>query len=234
MREAVQARAADWVLPLDADEFLRVESREALERALENAPTDRPAFLHPQSYIPTPADDPSELNPVARIRHRRAREVSQLGKVAVPAQLAADPSLMLDQGNHFVVGDDNQRLPAEETGGITIAHYPVRSAAQLARKVFGGWLAERARFDRRPNGAFQWKRTFDELAEGWEISPERLKQLALGYTMRTPDDDPEPHVVEDPFPFQFELRYTGPLTVTPLAVLARTAEALVEELRGQT
>ena len=144
MREAVHARAADWVLPLDADEFLRVESREALERALENAPTDRPAFLHPQSYIPTPADDPSEQNPVARIRHRRAREVSQLGKVAVPAQVAADPSLMLDQGNHFVVGDDNQRLPAEETAGSRSPTTPsARLPSSRARCSAAGSPSER-------------------------------------------------------------------------------------------
>lgn len=232
MREAVTERGADWVLPLDADEFLRIESRDALVLALETVPTSTPAFLRPQSYVPTPADDPGEQNPVVRIRHRRARETSTLGKVAVPAVLAADPTLALAQGNHFVLGDDAQPLPAADAHALTIAHYPVRSAAQLARKAFGGWLAELARVERRPGGAFQWKRTFDELAEGWEISPERLQELALAYSLRDPGDDPQPDLVEDPFPLHIELRYTESLTASPLAVLARTAEALVEELRG--
>jgi hypothetical protein len=233
MRAAVLESAAGWVLPLDADELLRVGSREELEGLLGQLPGDRPAFIRPQSYVPTPADDPAEQNPYVRIRHRRAREVSRLGKVAVPARLAADPALTLAQGSHFVLGQDGQPLEPGDGAGLSIAHYPVRSPAQLARKAFGGWLAELARSERGPRDAFQWKRAFDELADGWEISPERLQELALAYTLKEPREDPAPGLVEDPFPLRVELRYTAPLTTSPLAVLARTAETLVEDLRGR-
>src|SRR5438105_5972075 len=59
---------ADFVFPLDADEFLRPFSEEELR-------SDKPIHLDWQTFLPDEKDDETEPNPILRLRHR-ARELS--------------------------------------------------------------------------------------------------------------------------------------------------------------
>src|SRR5207249_822971 len=129
---AMALHHADWVLPVDADEFLIDADLKSLLAA--DAAPDRPFGLLWRSYVPDPRDDPGELNPVQRIRHRLAREARPCAKVAVPAALAKRHDLILDQGSHQITGPNGPVAPVFGTSGH-LAHFPGRTPDQFAAKV---------------------------------------------------------------------------------------------------
>jgi Glycosyl transferase family 2 len=229
MREASREHGADWILALDVDEFLVPAERSELEAALASIPRESPAQISQRAYIPTPEDDPAVLNPLERITHRRHTEPTAWWKVVVPGSFAADERYSLTQGNH-ALRNSGEPLAASPLEGFSLAHFPLRSPDQAARKILAGWLSHLARADRQPDQAFQWRRLFNELAEGKRLSPSELERAALAYSLRDPADDPSPVLVADPVPVSYEVPYTQSLTRTPIEILARTAEALVEEL----
>ena len=227
MREAATAGGADWVLPLDADEFL-VGSGTKAQDALAALPAERPHAVDMLPYVPTSEDPPDELNVLRRIRHRRELEQDTwTRKVLVPGRWAGDSRYALMQGNHVLI-EGMKVVPAAPTDQLALAHFPVRSADQVARKVLGGWPAHVARPDRDPAGAFQWKRAFDLVVAGDPLGAGELEALAYDYPTREPDERQE--LIFDPVPADFELRYRARREPTPLELLAGTAVQLAEEL----
>jgi hypothetical protein len=97
--------------------------------------------------------------------------------------------------------------------------------------VLGGWPAHLARPDRHPDGAWHWKRAFETVAGGAELTDREFHALALDYAAR--EAGTAARLVLDPVPATFELRYPVPREPTPLELLAETAVGLAEEL-GET
>jgi hypothetical protein len=128
-RLAAEAHAADWILPLDADELLEGPGRPQLEAALRQAGPAQPVTLPLLDYCPTPEDNPAESNPVLRLRHCRS-SVSPTRKVFVPRALALDRTVAAGKGSHALqrAGTtlDDQPLPE----GWHLAHLAARSPAQ--------------------------------------------------------------------------------------------------------
>lgn len=119
-------RGADWVIPMDADEFwfasestlgqyLRSTSADLLEAEMFN--------LFPTQANPTPSGLDAEL------RFDHARHI--LGKTA----LRTHPLAWLSMGNHHGL------RPGLTAGGLYIAHLPWRSEEQFVRKVRQGAAA---------------------------------------------------------------------------------------------
>jgi len=155
---------ADWVLPLDCDEFLGGVDRTGLEEIL--AATTTPALVPWRTYVPDPGDAPTESNPVRRIRHRLRTEGHQWHKVLVPAPLIARASLR--PGSHDVVfaGDDGRRTQLD--GKVALCHYPIRSPEQWAAKVAVGNLQHLARGSDRLGLGFHYLDPFRRLVEDWD------------------------------------------------------------------
>jgi hypothetical protein len=229
MREAAANGGADWILPLDADEFLVVPEG-SVRDALAALPGDRTSGVDMRFYVPTPDDPPDEPNVLRRLTYRRELEGGVwTRKVVVPAQCARDSRFTMAQGNHCLQdGSTAQFIPAPPTERLALAHFPVRSAKQLARKVLGGWPAHVARPDRPRSGAFQWRRAFEAITAGRRLTEEQARELARDYALHEPDGDAQ--LVHDPLSVSFELRYPVPAEPEPLQVLAETALSLAEEL----
>jgi hypothetical protein len=229
MREAATVGGADWVVPLDADEFLIAPGAE-VPGVLAGLPPERPHAVDMRPYVPTPDDPQEEANVLRRIQHRRQLENDDwTRKVVVPGRWARNSRFSLAQGSHLLVdARSGEFVPAAFTDQLALAHFPVRSADQLARKVLGGWPAHVARPDRAPRGAFQWKRAFDIVIAGRPLGARELEALAFDYPTREPEGRRE--LVLDPVPAHFELRYEVPREPTPLELLAGTAVQLAEEL----
>ena len=229
MREAATVGGADWVVPLDADEFLIAPDSEVRE-VVGGLPRDRPCAVGMRVYVPTPDDQHDEPNVLRRIRRRREPGGGRwTRKVLVPAACARDTGLSLAQGSHGLVPPGTREfVPSGCTDRLALAHFPIRSAAQVARKVLGGWPAHVARPDRPPNGAPQWKRAFDAVVAGRALTARELELLALEYPEAVPE---ERHVlIFDPVPAHFELRHPVSDGPTPLEVLAETTVRVAEEL----
>ena len=133
IRHAVRELDADWVLPLDADEFVQAESPAAFRRFFAERPPAAPHVRLPLvNFGPHPADHRAESNPVARLRHKVRRV--DTGKAAVPRHLIEPAGFAMSTGNHDV-SIDNVVLPFDPTPGMWLAHYPIRSGWQAALKV---------------------------------------------------------------------------------------------------
>lgn len=133
IRLAVKEHGADWVLPLDADEFVQAASPVAFREFLSNRPA---TALHPRfplvNFGPHPTDDRAEPNPLLRLRHKVRR--LDTGKVAIPRRLIETPDFAVGTGNHDV-SVAGKVLPFEEVSSCWLAHFPIRSGWQAAMKV---------------------------------------------------------------------------------------------------
>lgn len=137
--------AGDWIFILDADEFISVDSPGALSRSLPVGSSLEPIALPWKTYIPLPTDDPSEANPAVRIKHRRCSEEAQSkttpsSKVAFSAALAHNDWFRIDHGAHHIYTPSGP-IPGTPIAGVFLAHFPVRSPAQLKNKILTSFWA---------------------------------------------------------------------------------------------
>jgi hypothetical protein len=232
-REALSRGGADFVLALDADEFLKVESREALERALAGIPHGLHATIGWQTYVPD-AFDQARFGP-GHLWWRRTPKQRGLRKVIVSPALIDHPVHMIASGNHFVIGATGSALPharlREEA--VALAHCPVRSRWQLEAKVIIGWLATLAEDPDRLHLAPHWRRLYRRLRDGEIFDEERLREIAANYGIPQKDWRPASalDLVEDPVHVDAEQRYFREEMRNPLPLLLRFTEALVSEER---
>lgn len=135
-RLAVRELSADWIVPLDADEFLCGPDRQTLEADLAASMPGHSRSLTLLNYLYTDADDRAEPNPVLRLRHCEPQR-SPTRKVMVSAALALDESVTAIMGSHALVRG-GQKLPDQPLNeAFHLAHYPLRSPEhQLLRIVF--------------------------------------------------------------------------------------------------
>ena len=134
-------QAADWVLPLDADEILVVRDREHLEAELAAA-DGQPLALPLLNYCATQGDDESLTNPLRRIQYRAAANTTV--KLCLPRTLVWDERLVVGKGNHAVIFD-GRALPARRADGVALAHFALRSPAQQAVRIVTGELQKLSR-----------------------------------------------------------------------------------------
>jgi hypothetical protein len=237
MKKAVLDFGADWILPLDADEFLTSGGNGCIREVLEHLPQDKIVKVPWRTYIPLPSDNFQEPNTLVRIQHHRRTERQKLRKILIPRALAKQSKGMIAAGNHgFVkkVFGRQKQFPYVDTDTLVHAHFPVRSPQQIAIKVFVGWLTILVKPNKEPTEGFHLKLIYDSIKNGGQISPEDLTSMALGYatasganTLTRKDLVHKPLMPETG---DLTLRYTDTLTTNPLSILAQMAEEFAEAL----
>lgn len=130
---------ADFVLLLDADEFLSAPDRPALEAMLEAIPPGGVGLMPWRTFVLRPgeaaraAEDPPRL-----IRWRRAEERPVFRKAVLRLDRAHRPELRVEQGNHGVTAASGEAPPAVDLDGLPLLHVPVRSHGQIVAQGRGG------------------------------------------------------------------------------------------------
>jgi hypothetical protein len=237
-REAWTAIEPDFVFPLDADEFIVPDDRATIEAALKLLPADAPAGrIRLRTYLPTAEDAADEANPLRRIRYR-PREDSGTDKIVLTRAFAADPALVLDHGNHGLlrIGARADQLRVPRLKQLALAHYPVRSAAQVTNKTVIGYLAHLAAGRPRPEElrlATHWRRCYEEMVLEGATDGMTEAQLMAWFHGR---HNVVPHAAAllcDPTPAPDALRYAHLAHNDAYATLARFAEALIRSRPGK-
>jgi hypothetical protein len=195
-RLAVADHGADWVLPLDADEFLVAPDRAALESALGDPGATTPVTLPLANYYPTEQDDTSAASPVLRLQHRAALSNASR-KLIVPRALAADAGVAAGKGSHVLYRGEaalpDRPLPA----GCHLAHFALRSLGQQVLRVVTAELQKLGRGQAHAGLDVHYRLGFQLLAE----HPDRFEHMLVS---RARD------LTRDPVPYRGEpLRYTG-------------------------
>jgi len=237
-RQAHAALPCDFVFPLDADEFIVPAERGTIDAALAALPLEAPAArVRLRTFVPTADDPPAEPNPLRRIRYRLNDEPKVDKAVLTPAFLA-DPMLVLDHGNHGLlrIGAPARQLRVPPLRDIALAHYPVRSPAQVADKTVIGYLAHLA--SGRPEAeerrlATHWRRCYEEMVLQ-EATRGMDERETMAWFHNRPGLEARPgEFVCDPTPAPDPLRYGHLVRNDAYATLARFAEHLIRKRPGQ-
>jgi len=192
MHEVASIYNPDWILPLDADEFLC--SSIDFSNALRATPSDTVSLLPWKTYIPTPEDDQLESDIRLRMTHRRAEEQKQYYKVLIPGALALQATLPL--GSHQLFYTDTQMpMPSTPHTDVWLAHFPVRSEQQLRSKIINGWEAYSHNPNKKPGQNFHWEQLYDRCKNPEKIDIAELHAIALQYALN-PGDIPSPYILD--------------------------------------
>jgi hypothetical protein len=236
-RQAQAALPSDFMFLIDADEFIVPADRATIESALAAVPSEPPAArIRLRTFVAT-ADDPAdEPHPLRRIRYR-VRDEPRVDKIVLTRAFAADPSLVLDHGNHGLkrIGAKPVQFAFPPLSGIALAHYPVRSANQVTNKTIIGYLAHIASGRPEPEEqriATHWRRCYEDLVGG---ATRGLTEPSLidRFHGRPSIDARAGEFVCDPTPALDELRYTDLVRNDPYVTLARFAEHLIRKRPGK-
>jgi SAM-dependent methyltransferase len=220
---------ADFVLLLDADEFISSPDRQALERSLRAIPRDGVGSIPWRTFVMTPNETGRQTEDPPRSLHfRRAMELPQYGKAVLRLDGAYRPDLHINQGNHSVRAASGAPLPLTWLKDIQLMHFPVRSREQLAGKSVVGWMAYLARNPgaRRDILGTQWRDAFDRVAATGAsgLSDNDLCEMSLHYAQSRSATDWQKDAVEEKPPCDYARRYSTGKFADPIALIARSWE----------
>jgi Glycosyl transferase family 2 len=218
---AVGRFGADWVLCLDADEFIDAESPLHFRRSLSLL--DGPVAIEWRTYVPHREDDGTEINPVLRIRHRLASEVYQRCKVIVPGSIAGRADIHLGQGNHEVFAGETA-LVMTTFRGTTLAHFPLRGPEHFAWKVALRALQYAAMYEKDAGWGWELTQYWQTLKDDPQSVLDTYQEAALKYCVPAGVACEGNPLVESPFSYR-----GGPLSAT---VRENVSGLLVRRLLG--
>ena len=216
--DAALARfSPDWIIPLDADEFIDAGDRNELESRLASCHSSH-VLVPWLNHGPSPFDDVDEVHPLRRIRQRysfkppKPNENPWVWKLMLNCALYG-PYLdryELEKGSHRIVfrgTKDPSKQPAVTMDRIGLRHYPVRSYDQLALKVGIGEIQKGSSSTGREQAGFHWAPMLRGLLGGGH-DIDLLQSACREYldTGRlTAEQTAEVPLITDPFPAHGDL-----------------------------
>jgi hypothetical protein len=236
-RSAFERHGADIVFPIDADEFIRCESRAALDADITSC-ADDVMHLRWQTYVDK---DSGETDLLRRMHWRVETRRHAPPKIAV--------RLPKHNPAHWKIGPGNHLLYTQESGethwtngtrlpNVTLAHVPVRSREQLLGKALIGWLSNRLALGTEAETTrfgWHWRELYRRFTGGDDITSRDLLMFAVNaYAMDRPyqeGDDALFTLVEEAIAAPVELRYTTHASIDPLRALANWTSLLIDEIQ---
>ena len=200
LRLAVRDFDADWVMALDADEFLETSDQSSLADVLCSRKPELLTIPWNNFVWSADQDERKEANPVVRMRLRLPPSPARLGKVLIPTKGSVE-QLELSQGNHSLT-KDGQDLPMKSLDGVRLCHFPIRTMTQYASKIAVGYLQYAALPDWDRLIGFHYIEPFRLLKEAPDQFYRALPNQSRRYSLVDTDPDPGP-ARDDP------LRYLG-------------------------
>ncbi len=131
---AIRDHDADWVIPLDADEFFSGPNRSALEGLLESVPVGEPASVRLLNYYTTSEDDATISNPALRLRYCQTSP-SVTKKLIIPKHLLLDPEVSVGKGNHVLFRRNTPVADRPLSDQFHLCHLALRSPQHQVLRV---------------------------------------------------------------------------------------------------
>jgi glycosyl transferase family 2 len=227
----------DFVLPLDGDEFINLPNRAALEGALSGLDEATIGLSDLVNYIPTANDDANEKDALRRIVHRTKTIPNincKIGKVSIPGAVINQPGFSLNEGHHGVCVD-GKPIVERRLDGLSLAHFPVRSADQFIMRAILCRLSWTSRSDYNPSWGWHYRTFIEQLKAKPAVSAADLTEAALLYVDIYNESGQIPHqkvLAFDPVtPAYDRLRFPDLIDVAVLPPVLDMMDALLEELR---
>ena len=221
---------ADWILLLDADEFLVPLPGKTFYDILEGLKDNRPLKLAWKTYIPT-ENDVDDLNVLKRVTYRLENEVNQYYKVMVPAKIGENPKTEIMMGNHSIRKGGKDIKAQDAPSGMFLAHFPVRSMRQVMTKIMVGWLTTLIRPEYAQGDCYHWKLMFDSFIKNEGEAYDNLQNMAVNYLGVTENGE-SPRLVNCPVDemlLKYSINYFSDAQCRPFSMFARTAEDIATD-----
>jgi len=235
---AFEQHGADYVFPIDADEFIDAPSREAIETALDVCPNEV-ANIEWRTYVPG-LDDAPGTHPLESLRWRIETASPSLPKIVVSRRVTSRDWL-IGRGNHAFCNRDGNALSihaAAPVEGLRLAHLPFRSPQQLTAKVLVGWLARKVAHGAKAettHSSWHIRELFNRIVGGETIGMADVRRYAVAlYALNrvpSPGDEAEFTLIDAPVAEPMPLRYTDAAGVDPARLLALWTAALIDNLK---
>ncbi|MBD5095495.1 MAG: glycosyltransferase [Lachnospiraceae bacterium] len=218
---------SDFIIPIDDDEIIIPENKNIsisdAREALCSLNRDSLYYASWRVYIPTEADDNTEVNVAKRQTYCFANNVSTHSKVIIPSELTQEDGFHLLDGNHgaiFTREHGNFLFPY-----LKFAHFPIRSAEQIKSKALIGWTNLLSIPDRCKVNGIHWGTIYEQVKEGNPLTVDMLQTLSALYLL----PDAEIEVVRYPvsLPSEYlQLKYTRSNEVNALENYCYYVESL--------
>ena len=219
---------ADFVLLLDADEFIHGVDPASFTNVLARVPPGACGKVAWCTFVLTPEIVSSlgqDQNDTLQVMTWRRRvEWQPFYKVIIRLDGAAAAGLVIAQGNHSIRSADGASLAYVALPEIKLCHYPIRSREQLIAKTVVGWMAYLAKdpLIARSNQGSHWRENFERIANGEPLEDSALCQASLLYAQSPRAVNWDEDVVHDPIGLVYERRYSTGQAMDAMQLIARS------------
>lgn len=252
VNRAATEMGADWILPIDIDEYL-IPNNDTDCRSMLGRISDEVISLNWIDHELADTEHDRDVFLLSRSCNR-AKNANIMTKIFVRGNLVRRAKVRLLQGNHGVlVQQDNGKemvADAPRSSVFTLAHFPFRSQEQYISKNAVGWLSNTMKYSAMTISALAWKKEFDKIcANQYEVPtlPDSTfigklyeGNIKLKYTASTPINVLSrilklAEKICDKYAKENAIRNISPVTVImPLNQDFEGAVDTIESLLGQT
>ena len=180
VREIAAKGIFDYIVPLDADEFLvsTTAGRSVRQELAANLPPDRFGLVPWQTFCPVSANYFGASAPLHDVFRPRRVENPQFYKIVLGNEFARNCSI--GEGNH-IAGHETYKAPPQVLP-LVLQHAPVRSPEQIIRKAVLGQHTLLLKPARGQSEGTHWDDMAAQIRErGFHLDDATLTRLALGY-----------------------------------------------------
>ncbi len=216
--EAIRARGADFVLPMDADEFLvNTDTAESCRAILERLDPNVLYKLEWRNYEPLHPHEGDDTFLLTR-PCRRGRDFASGQKIIVGASLARRKPFRMIQGCHYAyweTAEGHVRVPWTTAPHLHTAHFHWRSEEQYTTKLATSWINNVAKYSVNTPTADFLKKGYHALMRGEPVEQGQMISRAEVFDLR-------------PFVPPQTLRYSRDVRPDAFRNLLAASEALAE------
>lgn len=214
------------IVPLDADEFLVATDTDAVVTLLREVPRDAVRVMRWRSYVPTSSDPAEEPDLLKRITFRSEYDLP-VSKVVIGGDVARREDFRIGTGSHEVVLGTERVFNEFNEDRIALAHFPVRSAAQLTAKIVQQRFSMHVTRNRPPLKGEHYRVLDSAVSVSPFMTPAELHTAALLFCF--PENAPNPSLIHDPLPVSDSLRYPMRRDISFLDIVESFAKNLADQ-----
>ena len=171
---AASELGADWILPMDADEFLIPKDKDIDIRSFWGGMNHSVVYL---DWIDYELVDPENDRDVFILNRQcnKSLKANEMSKIVIKGSFVRNNNIRLAQGNHGVrlvtEAGIEEWAPFYKNLDLILAHFPFRSQEQYVSKNVVGWLTNTLKYSSNTLRATHWKAAFDAICNGDDRIP---------------------------------------------------------------
>ncbi|MCR4989642.1 MAG: glycosyltransferase family 2 protein [Lachnospiraceae bacterium] len=230
---AVEEFHPDFILPLDDDEIICSDRDDMdhlnIKESVSGLDGDNLYYVSWRNYIPTEEDDQNERCITKREQFCFDDEPYTTKKVLIPFKIATAADFRISMGNHDA--DSSIIRNRVNLKDLRIAHYPIRSAEQVASKALVGWMNYLTMPNKEPEAGYHWQRMAEAVKSGGLPSIDMMQAMCTLYR-EYPNDTEHLNIIKHPLNLPDEctnLKYTSLTEVNALRNVYCNAESIARE-----